>query len=613
MKKLIFAGLCCLPLSLAVADDQPTRAYFGDTHLHTSFSPDAGMAGTKVGPNDAYRFVLGETVTSSTGQAATISRPLDFVVIADHAENLGLADAIANSDPGLLSDPFGKELYDLVIAGKGVDAFNALVQKMAKGAEAKIKSESMLRNAWTKIMELADQYNDPGEFTAFIGYEWTSQPGGNNLHRVVVFRGDKASVDPVLPFSLFDSENAEDLWDYMAAYEKDTGGQVLAIPHNGNLSSGMMFAPQYQTDGKPIDKGYAEMRSRWEPIMEVTQSKGTSEAHPFLSPDDEFADFEIVDTTNLGGTAQRTTDMIQYEYARSALKMGLEFEESLGANPFKFGMVGSTDSHAGLPATREDNWWGKAPFLEPSPNRWKDVLIRSSLDPELDLTALQLAASGLAGVWATDNTREAIWDAMARREGFGTTGTRLQIRVFGGYGFGSDDLSQTDLATKGYAAGVPMGSDLTAAPEGASPGFLVEAMRDPLGANLDRIQIVKGWLDENGASQEEVHNVVWSNADVRALDAQGNLASVGSTVNEMEATYSNSIGADALRGFWQDPDFDPAQKAFYYARVMEIPTPRWLAYDRKNYDLYDEMPEDVRYSSQERAYSSPIWYSPRPR
>ena len=613
MKKLIFAGLCCLPLSLAVADDQPTRAYFGDTHLHTSFSPDAGMAGTKVGPNDAYRFVLGETVTSSTGQAATISRPLDFVVIADHAENLGLADAIANSDPGLLSDPFGKELYDLVIAGKGVDAFNALVQKMAKGAEAKIKSESMLRNAWTKIMELADQYNDPGEFTAFIGYEWTSQPGGNNLHRVVVFRGDKASVDPVLPFSLFDSENAEDLWDYMAAYEKDTGGQVLAIPHNGNLSSGMMFAPQYQTDGKPIDKDYAEMRSRWEPIMEVTQSKGTSEAHPFLSPDDEFADFEIVDTTNLGGTAQRTTDMIQYEYARSALKMGLEFEESLGANPFKFGMVGSTDSHAGLPATREDNWWGKAPFLEPSPNRWKDVLIRSSLDPELDLTALQLAASGLAGVWATDNTREAIWDAMARREVFGTTGTRLQIRVFGGYGFGSDDLSQTDLATKGYAAGVPMGSDLTAAPEGASPGFLVEAMRDPLGANLDRIQIVKGWLDENGASQEEVHNVVWSNADVRALDAQGNLASVGSTVNEMEATYSNSIGADALRGFWQDPDFDPAQKAFYYARVMEIPTPRWLAYDRKHYDLYDEMPEDVRYSSQERAYSSPIWYSPRPR
>ena len=592
MKHAILAGILALPISLAVADNHPTRAFFGDTHLHTSFSPDAGMAGTKVGPNDAYRFVLGETVTSSTGQEATISSPLDFVVIADHAENLGLADAIANADPGLLADPFGKQLSDLVMAGRGVDAFNVLVQQMNKGAEAKIKSESMLRNAWTKIMDLADQYNDPGEFTAFIGYEWTSQPGGNNLHRVVVFRGDKASVDPVLPFSNFDSENVEDLWDFLAAYEKDTGGQVLAIPHNGNLSSGMMFAPKYQTDGKPIDKNYAEMRTRWEPIVEVTQAKGTGEAHPFLSPDDEFAEFEIIDTTNLGGTVQRNTDMIQYEYARPALKMGLEFEKSLGANPFKFGLIGSTDSHAGLPATREDNWWGKAPFLEPSPERWKDVLIRSSLDPALDLTALQLAGSGLAGVWATDNTREAIWDAMARREVFGTTGTRLQIRMFGGYDFGSD---------------------LETAPEGASPGFLVEAMRDPNGANLDRIQIVKGWLDESGASQEAVYNVVWSNADARALDEDGKLASVGSTVNEMEATYSNSIGADALRGYWQDPSFDPEQRAFYYARVMEIPTPRWLAYDRKNYDLYDEMPEDVRYSSQERAYGSPIWYSPRAR
>ena len=284
MKHAILSGILALPISLAVADNHPTRAFFGDTHLHTSFSPDAGMAGTKVGPNDAYRFVLGETVTSSTGQEATISSPLDFVVIADHAENLGLADAIANADPGLLADPFGKQLYDLVMAGKGVDAFNVLVQQMNKGAEAKIKSESMLRNAWTKIMDLADQYNNPGEFTAFIGYEWTSQPGGNNLHRVVVFRGDKASVDPVLPFSNFDSENVEDLWDFMAAYEKDTGGQVLAIPHNGNLSSGAMFAPKYQTDGKPIDRNYAESRTRWEPIVEVTQAKGTGEAHPFCRP-----------------------------------------------------------------------------------------------------------------------------------------------------------------------------------------------------------------------------------------------------------------------------------------------------------------------------------------
>jgi hypothetical protein len=482
---------------------------------------------------------------------------------------------------------------------------------MAKGAEAKIENESMLKNAWFKTMVLADQYNSPGEFTAFIGYEWTSQPGGNNLHRVVVFRDDQSTVDAVLPFSNFDSENVEDLWDYLAAYEKDTGGQVLAIPHNGNLSSGTMFAPRYQTDGKPIDQQYAAMRSRWEPIVEVTQAKGTGEAHPFLSPDDEFAAFEVVDTTNLGGTVQRTTDMIQYEYARPALKMGLQFEESLGTNPFQFGLIGSTDSHSGLPATREDNWWGKAPFLEPSPKRWEDVLIRSARDPALDLTALQLAASGLAGVWATDNTREAIWDAMARREVFGTTGTRLQVRVFGGYAFEEKDLEGHDLATKGYTSGVPMGGELQPAPSGASPAFLVEAMRDPDGANLDRIQIIKGWLNESGQTEEQVFNVVWSNAKERALNDNGLLVSVGSTVDEINATYDNTIGASALRGFWRDPSFDPKQRAFYYARVMEIPTPRWLAYDRKNYDLYDEMPADARYSSQERAYSSPIWYSPR--
>jgi hypothetical protein len=303
--------------------------------------------------------------------------------------------------------------------------------------------------------------------------------------------------------------------------------------------------------------------------------------------------------------------MIQYEYARPALKMGLQFEESLGTNPFQFGLIGSTDSHSGLPATREDNWWGKAPFLEPSPKRWEDVLIRSARDPALDLTALQLAASGLAGVWATDNTREAIWDAMARREVFGTTGTRLQVRVFGGYAFEEKDLEGHDLATKGYTSGVPMGGELQPAPSGASPAFLVEAMRDPDGANLDRIQIIKGWLNESGQTEEQVFNVVWSNAKERALNDNGLLVSVGSTVDEINATYDNTIGASALRGFWRDPSFDPKQRAFYYARVMEIPTPRWLAYDRKNYDLYDEMPADARYSSQERAYSSPIWYSPR--
>lgn len=607
--KMLMTLAVSLSLCAGASADIPTRAYFGDTHLHTAYSPDAGLAGATVGPEEAYRFALGETVTSNTGQQARLKRPLDFLVIADHAENLALAQAIATSDPALLADPFGKELHDMMKAGKGVDAFNLLVQKMTKGAEAKIQGD-MLKNAWVIMMALAEKYNDPGKFTAFIGYEWTSQPGGNNLHRVVMFKDDKSVVEAVLPFSAFDSEDVEDLWDFMAAYEKNTGGQVQAIPHNGNLSSGTMFLPKHQKTGEPIDADYAKARLRWEPVIEVTQAKGTSEAHPFLSPEDEFAGFEIVDSTNLGGTVTHTPDMLEYEYARSALKMGLSLEETLGSNPFKFGMVGSTDSHTGLPGTAEDNWWGKAPFVEPSPERWQDVLIRSSVDSTLDLTALQLAASGLAGVWAHENTREALWDAIARREVFGTTGTRLQVRVFGGFDFAESDLTRPDFAEHGYAKGVPMGGDLKQAPTGKSPAFMMQALRDPDGANLDRIQIVKGWLDASGETQEKVYDVAWSDSDSRKVGSDGKVPSVGTTVDEKEATYTNTIGAPSLTGYWQDPEFNPKLKAFYYVRVLEIPSPRWLAYDRKNYNLYDVMPKDILYSSQERAYASPIWYQP---
>ena len=607
--KMLMTLAVSLSLCAGASADIPTRAYFGDTHLHTAYSPDAGLAGATVGPEEAYRFALGETVTSNTGQQARLKRPLDFLVIADHAENLALAQAIATSDPALLADPFGKELHDMMKAGKGVDAFNLLVQKMTKGAEAKIQGD-MLKNAWKIMMALAEKYNDPGKFTAFIGYEWTSQPGGNNLHRVVMFKDDKSVVEAVLPFSAFDSEDVEDLWDFMAAYEKNTGGQVQAIPHNGNLSSGTMFLPKHQKTGEPIDADYAKARLRWEPVIEVTQAKGTGETHPFLSPEDEFAGFEIVDSTNLGGTVIHTPEMLEYEYARSALKMGLSLEEKLGSNPFKFGMVGSTDSHTGLPGTAEDNWWGKAPFVEPSPERWQDVLIRSSVDSTLDLTALQLAASGLAGVWAHENTRDALWDAIARREVFGTTGTRLQVRVFGGFDFAESDLTRPDFAEHGYAKGVPMGGDLKQAPTGKSPAFMMQALRDPDGANLDRIQIVKGWLDASGETQERVYDVAWSDSDSRKVGSDGKVPSVGTTVDEKEATYTNTIGAPSLTGYWQDPEFDPKLKAFYYVRVLEIPSPRWLAYDRKNYNLYDVMPKDLLYSSQERAYASPIWYQP---
>ena len=467
-----------------------------------------------------------------------------------------------------------------------------------------------MRSVWEYNTEVAERYNAPGTFSTLIGYEWTSQPGGGNLHRVVVFRDPKAQADKVLPFSAFDSEDVEDLWTFMANYEKRTGGRVLAIPHNGNLSSGTMFLPRHQKTGEPIDADYARMRKRFEPLVEVTQAKGTGETHPMLSPEDEFAGFNIVDNSNLGGIVPTTPAMYPYEYARAALRRGLQLESSLGFNPFKFGMIGSTDSHSSLPSTAEDNWWGKAPILEPSPERWKDVLIKSSKDASLDLTALQLGASGLAGVWASGNTRTALWDAMNRKEVFGTSGTRLTVRVYGGYDYNADDINSADWAKAACGKGVPMGGDLMAAAEGQVPSFLVQARKDPDGANLDRIQIVKGWLDADGNTHEKVFDVSWSDADRRQRGADGKVPSVGSSVNEREATYTNSIGATNLTAFWKDPSFDASQKAFYYVRVMEIPTPTWLAYDRKNFNLYDEMPAKAPYSSQERAYTSPIWYNP---
>ena len=586
------------------------RAYFGDTHLHTALSPDAGLAGTKLGLDEAYRFARGETVTSNSGQQAALKRPLDFLVVADHAENLGLAQGMEKSDPELLKSPLGQQLNDLLKAGKGVEAFNLLVQKMGGGRDALISNDAYMRSVWEYNTEVAERYNAPGKFSTLIGYEWTSQPGGGNLHRVVVFRDNKALADQILPFSAFDSEDVEDLWAFMNYYEQNTGGRVLAIPHNGNLSSGTMFLPRHQKTGEPIDADYARMRHRFEPLIEVTQAKGTGETHPLLSPEDEFAGFNIVDHTNLGGTKPITPDMYPYEYARAALRQGLQLEQELGVNPFKFGMIGSTDSHSSLPSTAEDNWWGKAPMLEPSPERWKDVLIKSAKDASLDLTALQLGASGLAGVWASGNTRTALWDAMARKEVFGTSGTRLTVRVYGGYDYTGEELKAADWAQQVCADGVPMGGDLMAASEGQIPSLLVQARKDPDGANLDRIQVVKGWLDADGETHEQVFDVSWSDPDQRMRGADGKVPSVGSSVNEREATYTNTIGAPTLTGYWKDPAFDPSQKAFYYVRVMEIPTPTWLAYDRKNYNLYDEMPATAPYTSQERAYTSPIWYNP---
>jgi hypothetical protein len=358
-------------------------------------------------------------------------------------------------------------------------------------------------------------------------------------------------------------------------------------------------------DGSPLTAEFAAKRIQYEPLIEVTQIKGDGEAHPYLSPNDEFAGYEVWDRSNLNGTEVKTPDMLQYEYAREALKTGLKLAASLGVNPYKFGFVGSTDSHTSLSTAGENNFFGKHSGVEPEPHRWEHVVIDAP-DPKFRVLGWQQAASGLAVVWATENTRESIFDAMKRKETYATTGSRMTVRFFGGFDFTAEDAASRMPAAAGYEKGVPMGGDLPKAPEGKAPTFLVAAMKDPYSGNLDRIQIVKGWLGADGATQEKVHDVVWS--DDRAPGANGKLPPVGNTVNVEKATWTNTIGDPELITVWTDPEFDPAQTAFYYARVIEIPTPRWTAYEALRFNV--KMPEDVPMTTQERAYTSPIWYTP---
>ena len=588
----------------------PNQVFFGDTHLHTSYSTDAGMIGNTLGPEDAYRFARGETVTSSTGVPARLSRPLDFLVVADHAENLGLAPAIAESNPELLKNEWGKMQHDLVKEG-GIDgatkAYDNWMAVMGARKDPLKEMSALSKTMWQKETEAAEKYNDPGRFTALIGYEWTSNPDGNNLHRNVIFRDGKDKADQIVPFSQYDSIDPEDLWKWMRNYEEKTGGRVLAIPHGGNLSNGLMFDDVTLTTEKPLDRDYAERRAKWERLYEVTQIKGDGETHPALSRTDEFADFERWDKGSFGAEI-KTPDMLPREYAREALMRGLAYEDQFGVNPFKFGLVGSTDAHTSLATTEENNFFGKVVILEPSadPIRFEEVITGRPAPKGHQIYARMSSASGLAAVWARENTREALWDAMARKEVFATTGTRLRVRVFAGWGFSKEDLDRSDFAKHGYDKGVPMGGDLTNAPEGKAPSFLLRALRDADGANLDRIQIVKGWLSKDGKTEEKVYDVAWSGD--RQPGADGKLPPVGNTVNVEEATYSNAIGAPILEAFWSDPDFDPAERAFYYARVLEIPTPRWTTYDAKIFGV--KLPTDVPASIQERAYTSPIWYTP---
>ena len=590
----------------------PMRPLFGDTHLHTALSFDAGAAGARVGPREAYRFAKGEEITASSGQPVKLSRPLDFLVVADHSDNLGFfADFLAGK-PEILQNPKGREWYEMVQSGKGAEAAWDIVVTFSQG---KFPPEityqpgnPAYRSVWQSIIDAAEEANDPGRFTAFIGYEWTSLDKGNNLHRNVIFRdgGEKAGmIEPYTTQPPLGSNNPRDLWKWLNNYEEKTGGSALAIAHNGNLSNGTMFPLVEPSTGKEIDREYAEQRKRWEILYETTQMKGDGESHPTLSPNDEFASFEKWDKGNLDLSEAKTPEMLEFEYARSALKNGLKLEAKLGVNPYKFGLVGSTDSHTGLATADDDNFWGKISSGEPNPGRASHPFMTN---PALGLKIMgwETTASGYAAVWAQENTRASIFDAMKRRETYATTGPRMLVRFFGGFDFTADDANSRSPAIAGYSKGVPMGGDLTDAPAGKAPTFLVAALKDPIGANLDRYQIVKGWLDAAGEVHEKVYDVAWSGD--RKPGADGKVPSVGDTVDVQNATWTNTIGAPELIAYWSDPEFDPAQRAFYYGRVIEIPTPRWTAYDAKYFGL--TMPPEVRMTTTERAYTSPIWYTP---
>jgi hypothetical protein len=592
------------PYSPYVDKAYPTHIYWGDTHLHTKNSPDAYLFGARLSPETALRFARGEQVTASHGLPVKLVRPLDFLVVADHSEYLGLMPRLFNGDPEVLSTEYGRKLFDMAQDGEDgpFKAAMEVISTISKNQEL-MKVPELKQTIWDKVCETADQFNQPGVFTAFIGYEWTSLLEGNNLHRVVIFKDYANKARSVVPFSSFDSPDPEKLWAYMADYEKSTGGEVLAIAHNGNLSNGMMFQLT-RIEGGKFTREYAEARKKWEPLYEVTQIKGDGETHPFLSPNDEFADYGSWDLGNLDGSEAKTDEMLQYEYARSALLLGLQLEKDLGVNPYQFGMIGSTDSHTGLSTTREENFWGKHSGIEPEKERVNHVLAKIG---KVEMMAWHMLASGLAAVWASENTRESIFDAMERRETYATTGERMSVRVFAGWDFEAEEVQRPDFTEQGYTRGVPMGGELWKSDKGKTPTFMVRALRDPDGANLDRVQMVKGWLGKDGKTHERVYDVVVS--DNRKIDGEGRCKqSVGSTVDVANATYSNTIGDALLMGFWKDPEFDPSERAFYYVRVITIPTPRWPAYDAAYFGV--KVPEEVPMTTTERAYTSPIWYTP---
>jgi hypothetical protein len=593
----------------------PSHVYWGDTHMHTGLSMDAGLFGNTTGVDTMLRFARGEQVTSASGQPVRLARPLDWVVTTEHSDGMGMIDDLRAGAPNVMASDQGARWSEALQAGGAASAEAALdlITTFSQGEmdPALLADYSpgspIYASVWKGIVDTVEQYNDPGYFTAFIGYEWTSLIAGNNMHRNVIYRdgAERALLmEPLTTQPPIGSPDPMALYAWLQEYEDRTGGDVFALAHNGNLSNGIMFPSETRYDGTPVDAEYAALRARWEPLYEITQIKGDGETHPLLSPEDAFADYETWDVGNLDLSAAKTPDMLAGEYARAALKQGFGIEARTGTNPYRFGFSGATDSHTSLSTADEDNYFGKATNAEPSPTRVDHPFAKTEIG---EFAGWQLVASGYTGVWATENTREALWDAMVRRETYATTGPRMMVRFFGGWAFDDNDLRSRTPAFRGYEKGVPMGADLRPAPTGAvAPSFMVYALRDPIGANLDRIQIVKGWMDAGGALHERVYDVAWSAG--REPGPDGRLPPVGNTVDEAAANWTNTIGASELATVWTDPDFDPDQQAFYYARVLEIPTPRWVLYDRLR--LGADIPEDAVLTGQERAYTSPIWYAP---
>ena len=590
----------------------PETVLWGDTHLHTSNSIDAFGFGVRLDPEAALRFASGEEVTATQGLKARLDRPLDFLVIADHSDGLGATRRLYDAPRLLIRDPQLRKWHDMMHESpEGSQRVTAeIIDRVARDDLPEAmrdpeENEKGARSIWKSSAKIVERYNQPGKFTAFHGFEWTSMPGGNNLHRVVMFRDGYAEAVQTLPFgSQPPLDKVEKLYDYMDRYEQITGGRALAIPHNSNLSNGLMFELT-GPDGGPMTAAFARRRAAREPVVEMTQIKGDSEAHPFLSPNDEFAGFGIKgwELGNLPMTAAKTPDMFAGEYVREALKRGLAIEARTGVNPYKFGMIGATDSHTALATGDESNFFGKHSGGEPDATRASE---KQNLGTSEGRFGWHYLAGGYAAVWAKANTRSAIFDAMLRREVYATTGPRMTVRFFGGWDFAAADLAK-DWVAAGYARGVPMGGDLKAG--SGAPRFIVSALKDPMGANLDRVQVVKGWYGTDGQLNERVYDVAWSDADTRKPGAGGKLAAVGNTVDIAKASYTNSIGAPELQTVWTDPDFDPAARAFYYVRVIEIPTPRWVLFDALRYGA--KLLPGTELVAQERAYTSPIWYRPQ--